>query len=1231
MAGAEALPGLTHYYRGNDPGAWATNVPTFGRVRATGIYPGIDLEYYGRGRQLEYDFLVAPGADPSQIVLTFDGVDQATLDATGDLLLQVGTRTIRQHRPVAYQSIGDGRRAVRAAYRLVGSQQAAIELGDYDRERPLIIDPVLAYSSYFGGSGDDAVRAIAVDANGNIYLTGVTTSTNFPTASAHQGSKLGTNATTDAFVTKLNPAGTTVFFSTYLGGTGSENNATETAGSIALDANGNVYVAGDTVSADFPTTGNAFQPTYAGGSNNPADGFITRFTAAGVLSYSTYFGGQDVDHINGLAIASDGDITFSGRTRSSQVEGFPLVNAIDTTLAGTADAFVARLESNGASLVFSTFIGGTGDELSFYRSGHAIDAQGNVYISGNTSSVDYPTTAGAFRTVRTNATNDGFVTKLSANGQTILASTWFGGSNGENLVSDVALAPTGEVVIGGETNTTAGFPLVNANQTTFQGGIRDGFVAKLNATLTSAIFSTYFGGNARDVVRDVAVDAAGTIHIVGTTGSTTLPLVQPVQPTLASANDAFIARFGPTGALTFSSFLGSTQVNEEGMTVAATATGQTVAGGWTAGNNFPRVNPYQNLFQGGFTDAWVARLGPGADLGVIKSANRTTAEPGSQIIYTISVSNAGPDAATNVLVIDTLPSSLTLQSCAATAGGVCSNIGNAVNVAFATLPLNNSATITIVARVNPQATAGAAIANGVSLQTDSADPNPANNASTNTVTVVAPPPDGDTDTDGLPNGWESEYGLDPLTGDAGADPDGDGRTNLQEYQQGTHPRGFVITYFAEGATGSFFDTVIAVANPTATRALVLSRFQREDGAVIRKYQVVEAHSRATIVVEQIPGMASAAFSTLIEADVPVVADRTMSWDSTGYGGHAERGTLTRATSTWYLAEGATHGSFDLFYLIQNPGDVATTVEVKSCAWHRRRRSSSSIPSGRSHAHARRGLDSRARGRRLSAVVRSTDGAPIVVERAMYSSLPGQPFAAGHNSAGVTAPATRWFLAEGADRSVLRPLRAHRESEQRSGRGRRRVPADERHGGAQALPGSPPTAATRSSVKDEDPRLRDAAMSTIVTSSQRGTDRRRTGDVVAEPLWYEGHNSPGETTTGTKWALAEGESGGAGQQTYILVANTSDFAGSARVTLLFEDGTNGRARDRVAAEEPLQRVGRRRDLPDARRTGATARWSKASAPPGADRRRTRPGTWDANGVQLGRGHERARDEAAVDGS
>ncbi len=1218
MGGVEALPGVTHYYRGNDPRAWTSDDPTFGRVRATGIYPGIDVEYYGRDRQLEYDFLVAPGADPSRIVVAFDGVDGTTLDATGDLLLQVGARTVRQRRPVAYQTAGDGRRDVAAAYRLLGGGRVAIALGDYDRSQPLIIDPVLAYSSYFGGNDDDQVRAIAVDAAGNIYLTGSTSSTNFPTANAHQGTKRGATAYTDAFVTKLDPAGTTVLFSTYLGGTLTENNAAETAGAIALDPLGNVYVAGDTVSSDFPTTATAFQPAFGGGANNPADGFVSRFDATGVLTYSTYFGGTDTDHINGIAIASDGDIIVSGRTRSSQLEAFPLVNAIDTTLSGPADAFVARLDASGASLVFSTLIGGSGDELQFYDSGHAIDAQDNIFISGLSSSMDYPTTTGAFRTTRTNATNDGFVTKISADGQAILASTWFGGANGENLVSDVAMAPTGEIVLVGETNTTTGFPLVNAHQTAFQGGIRDGFVAKLNATLTTAIFSTYFGGNQRDVVRDVTVDADGTIHLVGTTGSTNLPLLQPVQATLASAYDAFITRFGPTDTLTFSTFLGSTQVNEAGLAVAATRTGQTVAGGWTAGTNFPRVNPRQNVFQGGFTDGWVARIGPGADLGVIKGANRTTAEPGSQIGYTISVSNSGPDPATNVVVVDTMPASLSLVSCAANAGGVCSTAGNTITVRFATLPLNNSATITVWARVNPLTAPGTAIVNPVTLQTESVDANPANNTSSNTVTVVAPPRDGDTDTDGLPNGWESDYGLDPHSGDAGGDADGDGRTNLEEYQQGTHPRGFVITYFAEGATGSFFDTVIAVANPGSTRALVLTRFQREDGAVIRKYQVVEARSRATIVVEQIPGLESAAFSTLIEADVPVVADRTMSWDGSGYGGHAERGTLTRASSTGYRAAGATHGNFVLFYLIQNPGDVATTVEVRFL------RPAPKAPVIRQYPL---GPQSRLTlyvdeipglaAEEISAVVRSIDAAPIVVERAMYSSLPGQAFAAGHNSAGVTAPATRWFLAEGATGSffdlyvlIANPSQEAAEVDVEflltSGtvvRKHYRIAPESRY---------------TMSVKGEDPLLRDAALSTIVTSANQVP-------IVVErvmwwpsPTWYEGHNSPGETTTGIKWALAEGESGGErNKQTYILVANTSDVAGSARVTLLFEDGTTA---ERVVALRPKSRINVPVDVATFP-TSANRRYGAVVESLGATPAQIvveRAQYWDANGVSWAAG-------------
>ena len=548
--------------------------------------------------------------------MSFSGVDRVSIDETGDLLLHVGTKTIRQHRPVAYQDTTQGRRNVDADYLVLGRERVVIALGDYDRRRPLVIDPVLAYSSYFGGNADDQVRALAVDAHGNIYLTGVTQSTNFPRANAAQNTKAGDANNLDAFVTKLNPAGTTVFFSTYFGGSGYENSAAETAGSIAVDVNGNVYVAGDTASNDFPTTNGVFQPTYGAGTNSPADGFVAKFSATGALVFSSYLGGTDVDHINGVAVASDGDVIVSGRTRSTAVENFPLVNARDNTLSGNADAFVARIEANGSALVFSTYIGGTGDELSFYRSGHAIDAQGNVYISGLTSSVDYPTTAGVIRTVRTNSTYDGFVTKLSADGQTILASTWYGGTNGENHVADVAVATNGDVVLTGETAATAGLPLVNAFQTTYQGGLRDGFVARVNGALTTVVFSTYFGGNDRDVAKDVTIDATGAIHIVGTTRSPVFPLMQQVQGTLAGGNDGFMAKFAGAGTLLFSSYLGSNQVNEEGMAVGATQTGDTVAAGWTAGTTFPRVNPYQNVFQGGFTDGWVARVGPGADLGV---------------------------------------------------------------------------------------------------------------------------------------------------------------------------------------------------------------------------------------------------------------------------------------------------------------------------------------------------------------------------------------------------------------------------------------------------------------------------------------------------------------------------------------------------------------------------------------------------------------------------------------
>jgi uncharacterized repeat protein (TIGR01451 family) len=1174
ITGEEQLPGTLNYYRGSDHTRWRSGVATFARVRATAIYPGIDVVYYGHGRELEYDFLVSPGADPRRIELAFSGIDRLEVDEDGDLLLHVDGRIVRQHRPVAYQTIGAGeRRPIAAAYCISGPRHAKIEVGDYERAQPLVIDPVLSYSSYFGGNDDDQVRAVEVDAAGNIYLTGVTESTVFPVLNAIQATKAGGISTTDAFVTKLDPSGRTVLFSTFLGGAGNENTASETIGSLALDANGNVFVAGDTTSADFPAIANAFQPTYAASLNNPSDGFIVKLTSTGELVYGSYIGGTDSDQVNAVEVTAGGEVVISGRTRSTQAEGFPLVNARDAVLGGGADAFVARISASGSALVYSTYIGGAGDEFSFYRSGMALDAQGNVFISGITTSLDYPTTVGVIRTARNNATNEGFVTKLSADGQTILASTFFGGSNGDNHVNDITLAPTGEVVMTGQTEATAGFPLVNAYQTQYQGGLQDGFVAKVSADLTAIAFSTYFGGNDRDEAYDADVDAQGVIHIVGVTRSPVFPLVEPVQATLGNpntgGNDAFVAKLNPQGGVVFSSYLGSLQVNEAGFAVAATPTGETIAAGWTAGTNFPRVNPLQNVFQGGFTDGWVARIGRAADLGLTKAAAPGNPVPGQQVAFTLSVSNAGPEPASQITVTDTVPAGLEVLSCAANGGGVCSTAGNVVTVSFAALPLNNSATITIVTRVRPQTGIGVALVNTATAQSVTADSNPANNTATATVTTAGLDRGGDTDSDGIDNGFELDFGLDPLAPDASGDPDGDGRTNLEEFQQGTHPRGFVITYFAEGATGSFFDTNVLVANPGSTRALVLVRFQRDDGGVVRYYRVVEPHSRATIAVDGLQGMANTTFSSLIEADVPVVADRTMAWDESGYGGHSERGTLTRAATTWYLAEGATHGAFDLFYLIQNPGDLATDVEVTFLRPAPRPPIVRVYPIGAQtrftvYVDAVPGLEQE----EMSAVVRSLDNRPIVVERAMYVSRPGQTFTAGHNSAGVTAPALRWFLAEGATGSYFdlyvlianpNPQVAVVDVEYLLTDGtivpkRYEIAANSRY---------------TISVDFEDPRLENAALSTIVTSVNNTP-------IVVErvmwwpsPQWHEGHNTPGETTTGTRWGLAEGELGGPNaKQTYILIANTSTFAGSARVTLLFE---NGETAERIVALPARSRV------------------------------------------------------------
>jgi hypothetical protein len=424
----------------------------------------------------------------------------------------------------------------------------------------------------------------------------------------------------------------------------------------------------------------------------------------------------------------------------------------------------------------------------------------------------------------------------------------------------------------------------------------------------------------------------------------------------------------------------------------------------------------------------------------------------------------------------------------------------------------------------------------------------------------------DVDDDTLPDAWETRFGLDPnaaagVEGAAG-DPDGDGRTNVQELTNGSHPRGFHARYFAEGATSSvFFSTRLALVNVGTTPANVLLRFLKTDGSNPSRALTLDGLTRRTVDVKDVAEMATAEFSTVLESDAPVVLDRLMAWDSTRrYGAHAETSVASPAP-TWYLAEGATHSGFNLFYLLQNPNPVEAQVRVR---YLRPRdppleKTYRLLPASRTNIWVNLedfpGLGQALAATDVSAVIESPIDTPIIVERAMYLDLPGQVFGAGHESAGITAPATEWFLAEGATGPYfdLFVLIANPGATDALVEATYLLPD-----GTTVVKPYPVTAASRFNiwVDYEGGRLGDTAVSTTVRSTNGVPIIVERAMWWPEGGWFEAHNSPGATTTGTRWALAEGEVDAARNlETYILVANTSAVAADVRVTLLFEDGTS----------------------------------------------------------------------------
>lgn len=602
--GADKLPGKVNYFTGNVPSEWRTEVPTYARVSYGQIYPGVDLVYYGNQRQLEYDLVVSPGSDARDIKLQFDGADKIEVDAAGDLLLSLGETVIRQPKPVAYQEVSGERRAVEARYAVDPEGQVGFAIGAYDTQNPLIIDPTLVYSTYLGGSGTDEGVDIAVDSAGSAYICGDTTSTNFPTANALDTTFGGGtfSGARDAFITKLNPAGTALVYSTYLGGSGGGvDNGDDRCSKIKVDASGNVYVAGETHSADFPTA-NAFQATYGGGFS---DAYVTKLNAAGsALVYSTFLGGTIFDAAHALTIDSTGNVYITGRTTSGN---FPTVNPIQAAYSGGpgADAFVTKINAAGSALVYSTYLGGSGGNGFTAGFSIAVDSSGNAYLTGQTRATDFPT-ANAVQGTFGGGFPDGdaFVTKLNAAGSALVYSTYLGGADND-IGFEIALDAAGSAHVVGSAFSN-NFPVANALQGTLS-GTSDGFVTKLNAAGSAFAYSTYLGGTGGDSVNGLAVGSNGSAYITGGTTSTDLPTVNPTQGTNGGGVDAFVAQLNAAGsAFLYSTYLGGSN-SDTGLAIALDSAGSMYITGRASSTNFPTVNPVQ-ASNGGGQDAFVTKI-----------------------------------------------------------------------------------------------------------------------------------------------------------------------------------------------------------------------------------------------------------------------------------------------------------------------------------------------------------------------------------------------------------------------------------------------------------------------------------------------------------------------------------------------------------------------------------------------------------------------------------------------
>ena len=632
--------GSSNYLVGSDPSKWVKGVPSFSRVEYRGLYPGVDLVYYGKHRKLEFDIEAAPGADLGSVRLQLAGEKQRAakmyVNAASQLVVHTRAGEVRFRKPLAYQPGGNsGRHFVAARYVMEKGGQVGFEVSGYDASKPLVIDPVLSYSTYLGGSDYNYATGIAVDASGAAYITGYTSSVDFPVRGGVQGifaggacnTEVNTAPCFDAFVAKLNPQGTALVYSTYLGGTGDDEGVR-----VAVDSSGQAYVAGFTDSIDFPTAG-PLQGSNGGGACGttayPApcyDAFVAKLTAAGSnLVYSTYLGGTGDDFASSIAADSSGNAYVGGLTSSSN---FPVTyGALQTGYGGGPfDGFVAKINPAGSSLVYSTYLGGSQED---HVNGIALDAAGDAFLTGQTDSANFPVRAGfqpkytagpCGSALSSIPCFEGFVGELNSTGSALVYSSYLGGS-AASYGSDVALDSSGAAYVAGWT-TSKDFPVTQGAYDATWGGTNEVFVAKIAAGGSAISYATYLGDIYPDQANSIAVDGGGNAWIAGFTYGGKFPVASPLQAASGGIYDAFVSEFDPTGStLLFSTYLGGTG-NDVAGGLALDSSGNVYVTGATFSTDFP-ITPsaMTSGYTGGSYDAWIAKIGPQTAAGLSAAPN----------------------------------------------------------------------------------------------------------------------------------------------------------------------------------------------------------------------------------------------------------------------------------------------------------------------------------------------------------------------------------------------------------------------------------------------------------------------------------------------------------------------------------------------------------------------------------------------------------------------------------